>query len=89
MVIDFGLASNIIAHIFAYPTVSPKGTTIYRPEKCYNGYTIFVGRGKINLIDMNGRTAHEWEIVSTQIKGGTPRARLLRNGHVFPLASQP
>jgi len=36
MMIDFGLVSNIIAHIFAYPTIFPKGTTIYRPERWYN-----------------------------------------------------
>ena len=68
MMIYLGLASNIIAHIFAYPTVFPRGTTIYNPEKCYNGYTIFVGRGKIDLIDMNGRTAHEWKIVSADLE---------------------
>ncbi len=83
MMIDPGILSTVTAQIFAYPTVYPRGTTIYKPEKCYNGYTIFVGRGRINLIDMNGRVVHEWEIVSTQIKGGTPRARLLRDGHVL------
>ena len=25
----------------AYPNVYPTGTTIYDPEKCWNGYTIF------------------------------------------------
>lgn len=88
MMIDLSLISTATAYIFAYPTVYPRGTTIYDPEKCYNGYTIFVGRGKINLIDMNGRVVHEWEIVSTQIKGGTPRARLLRNGNVIVARSQ-
>ena len=75
MTMDSGIIS-VANSIIAYPTVFPKGTTIYKPEKCYNGYTIFVGRGKINLIDMNGRIVRDWGIISEKIKGGTPRARL-------------
>ncbi|MCG8530134.1 MAG: twin-arginine translocation signal domain-containing protein, partial [Desulfovibrionales bacterium] len=26
---------------FSFPTVFPHGTTIYKPEKCYSGYTVF------------------------------------------------
>jgi len=26
--------------VFSYPSVYPTGTTIYKPEKCWNGYTI-------------------------------------------------
>ena len=25
----------------SFPTVFPHGTTIYKPEKCWNGYTVF------------------------------------------------
>ena len=26
---------------WAFPSVFPHGTTIYKPEKCWNGYTVF------------------------------------------------
>ena len=44
------------------PTVHPTGTTIYNPEKCFNGYTIFPAReqGAV-LIDMNGRVVNFWK----------------------------
>ena len=37
------------------PTIHPTGVTIYDPEKCFNGYTLFQAaeRGAM-LIDMNG-----------------------------------
>ena len=28
------------ATLIAYPTVYPRGTTVYKPDKCWNGYTI-------------------------------------------------
>ena len=38
-------------------TVFPTGTTIYNPEKCYDGYTLYLsktlGVGAV-LVDMNG-----------------------------------
>ncbi|MFC1868004.1 aryl-sulfate sulfotransferase [Thermodesulfobacteriota bacterium] len=45
-----------------YPSVYPMGTTIYTPDKCWNGYTIFQGRdlGAV-LIDMNGNVAKLWK----------------------------
>jgi hypothetical protein len=41
--------------LMAYPRVYPKGATIYIPERCWNGYTVFQARevGSL-LIDMNG-----------------------------------
>lgn len=36
-------------------TVYPKGTTFYKPELCYNGYTLLWRGSKVKLIDMNGR----------------------------------
>ena len=44
------------------PTIHPTGTTIYDPEKCFNGYTIFHAPelGTI-LIDMNGREVRLWK----------------------------
>jgi hypothetical protein len=48
-------------------TVYPTGTTIYDPEKCWNGYTIFQATmffgnevGAV-LIDMNGNVVNQWK----------------------------
>ncbi len=48
-------------------TVYPTGTTIYDPEKCWNGYTVFQATmfqgndvGAI-LIDMNGGVVNQWK----------------------------
>ncbi len=40
----------------------PKGVTVYKPEKCYDGYTIVVPyRSELMfLIDMLGRVVHVW-----------------------------
>ena len=42
-------------------TVFPTGTTIYTPERCWNGYTIFQPREMgAMLIDMNGNVVNRW-----------------------------
>ena len=68
-------------------TVYPSGTTIYKPDKCYNGYTAFSypvqGDPGVWLIDMNGKIVNQWRANSSQIKGGIPRARLLKNGDML------
>ena len=44
------------------PTVFPTGTTVYNPEKCWSGYTIFAAPGKgTALIDMNGKAVRWWK----------------------------
>ena len=68
-------------------TVYPRGTTIYKPEKCFGGYTLFPyqvqgGPGAV-LVDMNARIAHGWRIESEAI-----RARLLPDGHLLVLAGK-
>ena len=50
----------------AYPSVYPTSTTIYDPDKCFNGYTIFpisnpASPQGIVLIDMNGNVINLWE----------------------------
>jgi hypothetical protein len=43
-------------------TVYPTGTTIYDPQKCWNGYTVFeLKEGGATLIDMNGNVVNKWE----------------------------
>lgn len=48
----------------AFPTVFPHGTTIYKPEKCFNGYTVFgtevVEEGTV-LVNMNGNVVKQWK----------------------------
>ncbi len=44
-----------------YPSVFPTGTTIYNPEQCFNGYTVFQAKELGSLIiDMNGGEAKLW-----------------------------
>lgn len=66
-------------------TVYPIGTTLYRPGECFNGYTLISGSGVVNLIDMNGRTAHRWQVDPDESKGFIHRARLLPNGRLLLL----
>ena len=71
------------------PTVCPKGTTIYDPKKCFNGYTALPfpidGKPGALLIDMNGERVHQWVLDSGDLRGGVPRARLLPDGHMLVL----
>jgi hypothetical protein len=51
---------------YASYTVFPTGTTIYKPEKCWNGFTIFPMKvtGEAVLIDMNGNVVKQWKGIS-------------------------
>ena len=70
-------------------TVYPKGTTIYRPVQCYNGYTLIQAPGDgppdWALITMNGEVVHRWRMEVPRTKGGMPRARLLPSGNLLAL----
>jgi len=70
-------------------TVYPVGTTIYKPEKCYNGYTIICfpiplprPNKIVELIDMNGNIVNKWEVVAI-------RAKLLKNGNLLVVDRRP
>ncbi|MEJ2248010.1 MAG: transcriptional initiation protein Tat, partial [Acidobacteriota bacterium] len=56
------LASLILAPVIiqADPSVYPLGTTIYKPDKCWNGFTILSSE-EGRLIDMNGNLVHLWK----------------------------
>ena len=44
------------------PTVFPTGTTVYDPEKCWNGYTLMpIKKIGAVLIDMNGNVVKVWK----------------------------
>ena len=45
-----------------HPTIYPTGVTVYNPEKCWNGFTIFQALevGAV-LMNMNGRENKVWK----------------------------
>ena len=46
----------------AYPSVYPTGTTIFEPDKCWSGYTVFPASDVgATLIDMNGEVVKQIE----------------------------
>src|SRR3954470_18117364 len=54
------------ATLFTSPSVYPTGTTIYRPDKAWSGYTVFDtpnSQGAV-LIDMNGAPVRRWREVT-------------------------
>ena len=57
------------------------GVTVYKPEKCYNGYTIFCRDwGSVfYMIDMRGEVVHTWKPANSTVHFG----ELLPNGHLL------
>ena len=45
-----------------HPTIYPTGVTLFKPEKCWGGFTIFQAQevGAV-LMDMNGREVNVWK----------------------------
>ena len=65
---------------WAFPSVFPHGTTIYKPDKAYNGYTLFcVDNFGSFLIDMRGNVVREWKNVGTV----DHPVKMLPGGHVM------
>ena len=61
-----------------YPTIYPTGVTIYKPEKCFNSFTVFPANGEgVMLINMNGREVNLWKGVE-----GFP-AKILPGGQLL------
>jgi len=62
----------------SYPTVYPTGATVYDPDRCWNGYTIYQANelGAL-LVDMNGACVNLWKGLH-----GFPN-KMLPGGHVF------
>jgi hypothetical protein len=54
------LFMSIPAYMRANSSVYAVGTTIYKPDKCWNGYTILSGEDG-RLVDMNGNLVHLWK----------------------------
>ena len=75
-----GLAAGPMA---AAPTVFPTGTTIYQPDKAWNGFTVLSPLGTPAVIGvdmMNGRVVKRWE--GFDLVSGGP-ARVLPGGVVI------
>ncbi len=75
------LASLIVTLIYGFPSIFPTGTTIYNPDKAWNGYTIHDapdGHGSI-LIDMNGNVVKQW----TEIAAVPGPFRILPGGFIM------
>lgn len=77
IVLSIGFSSPPIV---AVPSVFPTGTTIYKPDLAWNGYTIIDaadGKGAV-LLDMNGNVIRRWP----QLAGIGP-FRILPGGYVM------
>ena len=57
-------------------TVYPTGTTLYKPDACFGGYTIIFGGLSVKLVDMNGRIANQWRLDTSVHSHGTDRTHL-------------
>lgn len=81
------LGSAIITEpAFCWPSVAPRGTTLYNPQGAYNCYTLFAPMESFSapktefplyLINMSGRVVHQWKVPFVPMHG-----RLLPNGNV-------
>ncbi len=63
------------------------GVTIYKPDKCYNGYTLYNSRQReeATLIDMNGYIVHRWSFP----QGYTWHyAELFPDGHILAIIKE-
>ena len=77
------VTSMVTATSYAYPTVYPTGTTIYDPDRAWNGYTSYRtpdDKGVV-LIDMNGNIVRRW----TDVVG---QGRVLPGGHIIGVAPE-
>ena len=63
-------------------TVYPTGTTIYDPDRAWNGFTVLspLGTQAVLVIDMNGTVVKRWDGFNNSAGGP---ARVLPGGHVI------
>ena len=63
-------------------TVYPTGTTIYDPDRSWNGFSVLspLGTQAVLVIDMNGNVAKRWDGFNNSAGGP---ARVLPGGHVI------
>src|SRR5438128_8064409 len=72
---------HALALTLATQSVYPTGTTIYNPERTWNGYTVLspLGTPAVLVIDMNGNVVKRWEGLNNSAGGP---ARVLPGGFV-------
>src|SRR5438093_9440016 len=78
-------AAVILVHAVALPraqSVYPTGTTIYDPDRAWNGFTVMspLNTEAVLVIDMNGRVVKRWEGFNDSAGGP---ARVLPGGFVL------
>jgi len=62
------------------PTVYPTGTTIYDPDKCWNGFTVFQANDVgATVIDMNGIVINQWRGMTAEF---SPK-KILPGGYIM------
>ena len=69
------------AILLAGPSIFPTGTTIYHPDRAWNGYTVLspLGTQAVIVIDMNGNIVKQWDGYNNSAGGP---ARVLPGGVV-------
>ena len=77
-------AAVVLLHLVALPraqSVYPTGTTIYDPDRAWNGYTVLspLATQAAVVIDMNGRVVKQWEGYNNAAGGP---ARVMPGGFV-------
>lgn len=75
------------------PTVFPMGVTIYKPEKCFNGFTVFPATEHgAALIDMNGKVVRMWNDLqgfpNKLLPGGIVMGHLGRRDNAYSYQDQ-
>src|SRR5688500_8135909 len=75
------VAVFLLAGAPAAQTVYPTGTTIYDPDRSWNGFTVLspLGTQAVLVVDMNGSVVKRWEGFNNSAGGP---GRVLPGGHV-------
>jgi hypothetical protein len=83
------IAASLLSSGPSAQTVYPTGTTIYDPERAWNGFTVLspLGTPAVLVIDMNGNVVKRWDGFNNSAGGP---ARVLPGGHVVaPVGARP
>ena len=68
----------------ANPSVFPTGTTIYDPERAWNGYVLFSApTGNTHLIDMDGNEVNQWDRPGFPAEMLDPALNDGKKGHIL------
>jgi hypothetical protein len=81
-VLGAAIGALVAGLVIAAPSVYPTGTTIYDPERSFNGFTVLspLGEQSAVVIDMNGNVVKQWDGYVNSAGGP---ARVLPGGQVI------